>query len=89
MEEFDYTLEHRSGSRMKHVDALSRYPINVITRSGSAISTAIKNAQVNDEHLKTVRAVLETLPRFHHEKRRFIQNAQWSRAINYTEKDAI
>lgn len=59
LEEFDYTLEHRSGSRMKHVDALSRYPINVITRSGTSISTAIKNAQQTDEHLKTVRAVLE------------------------------
>lgn len=62
LEEFDYTLEHRSGSRMKHVDALSRYPVNVITRSGTAISTSIKNAQVNDEHLKTVRAVLEKGP---------------------------
>lgn len=62
LEEFDYILEHRSGSRMRHVDALSRYPINVITRSGTAISTAIKNAQVNDDHLKTVRAVLANGP---------------------------
>ncbi|GFT98943.1 transposon Ty3-I Gag-Pol polyprotein [Trichonephila clavipes] len=26
LEEFDYEIEHRAGSRMKHVDALSRYP---------------------------------------------------------------
>lgn len=62
LEEFEYMLEHRSGSRMKHVDALSRYPINVITRSGTAISTTIKNAQMTDKHLKTVRAVLEKGP---------------------------
>ncbi|GFY20752.1 hypothetical protein TNCV_1119861 [Trichonephila clavipes] len=27
LEEFDYEIEHRAGSRMKHVDALSRYPL--------------------------------------------------------------
>ncbi|GFX68385.1 retrovirus-related Pol polyprotein from transposon 297 [Trichonephila clavipes] len=27
LEEFDYEIEHRAGSRMKHVDALSRYPV--------------------------------------------------------------
>ncbi|GFV99425.1 retrovirus-related Pol polyprotein from transposon 17.6 [Trichonephila clavipes] len=27
LEEFDYEIEHRTGSRMKHVDALSRYPV--------------------------------------------------------------
>ncbi|GFV43592.1 retrovirus-related Pol polyprotein from transposon 17.6 [Trichonephila clavipes] len=27
LEEFDYEIEHRAGSRMKHVDALGRYPV--------------------------------------------------------------
>ena len=27
LEEFDYEIEHRRGERMKHVDALSRYPV--------------------------------------------------------------
>ncbi|GFS93599.1 transposon Tf2-6 polyprotein [Trichonephila clavipes] len=27
LEEFDYEIEHRAGSHMKHVDALSRYPV--------------------------------------------------------------
>ncbi|GFV49636.1 transposon Tf2-9 polyprotein [Trichonephila clavipes] len=27
LEEFDFEIEHRAGSRMKHVDALSRYPV--------------------------------------------------------------
>ncbi|GFS88226.1 hypothetical protein TNCV_3149861 [Trichonephila clavipes] len=29
LEEFDYEIEHRAGSRMKHVDALSRYPVRM------------------------------------------------------------
>ncbi|GFU00489.1 retrovirus-related Pol polyprotein from transposon 17.6 [Trichonephila clavipes] len=32
LEEFDYEIEHRAGSRMKHVDALSRYPIMMLIR---------------------------------------------------------
>jgi len=28
IEEFDAVIEHRAGSRMKHVDTLSRYPID-------------------------------------------------------------
>ncbi|GFW53318.1 retrovirus-related Pol polyprotein from transposon 17.6 [Trichonephila clavipes] len=35
LEEFDYEIEHRDGSRMKHVDALSRYPVMI----HSSIST--------------------------------------------------
>ncbi|GFU21252.1 hypothetical protein TNCV_9131 [Trichonephila clavipes] len=30
LEEFDYEIEHRAGSRMKHVDALSRYPVMMV-----------------------------------------------------------
>ncbi|GFT78463.1 retrovirus-related Pol polyprotein from transposon 17.6 [Trichonephila clavipes] len=29
LEEFDYEIEYRAGSRMKHVDALSRYPVMI------------------------------------------------------------
>ncbi|GFU76382.1 retrovirus-related Pol polyprotein from transposon 17.6 [Trichonephila clavipes] len=32
LEEFDYEIEHRAGSRMKHVDALSRYPVMMCPR---------------------------------------------------------
>ncbi|GFX00525.1 retrovirus-related Pol polyprotein from transposon 17.6 [Trichonephila clavipes] len=32
LEEFDYEIEHRAGSRMKHVDALSRYPVMMLIR---------------------------------------------------------
>ncbi|GFU72445.1 hypothetical protein TNCV_3171651 [Trichonephila clavipes] len=30
LEEFDYEIEHRAGSCMKHVDALSRYPVMMV-----------------------------------------------------------
>ncbi|GFX14333.1 hypothetical protein TNCV_1768271 [Trichonephila clavipes] len=29
LEEFDYEIEHRAGSRVKHVDGLSRYPVMI------------------------------------------------------------
>ncbi|GFS87635.1 transposon Tf2-11 polyprotein [Trichonephila clavipes] len=32
LEEFDYEIEHRAGSRMKHVDALSRYPVMMLSQ---------------------------------------------------------
>lgn len=30
LEDYDYTIEHRPGVRMKHVDALSRFPVMII-----------------------------------------------------------
>ncbi|GFW38431.1 transposable element Tcb2 transposase [Trichonephila clavipes] len=39
LEEFNYEIEHRAGSRMKHVDALSRYPVMMTARGGRVRST--------------------------------------------------
>ncbi|GFV00873.1 retrovirus-related Pol polyprotein from transposon 412 [Trichonephila clavipes] len=39
LEEFDYEIEHRAGSRMKHVDALSRYPVMIKTWAPESIGT--------------------------------------------------
>ncbi|GFU30159.1 hypothetical protein TNCV_603851 [Trichonephila clavipes] len=39
LEEFDYEIEHRAGSRMKHVDALSRYPTYHVDFIGPLPST--------------------------------------------------
>ncbi|GFX96524.1 hypothetical protein TNCV_1441981 [Trichonephila clavipes] len=45
LEEFDYEIEHRAGSRMKHVDALRRYPVmiegflNPISKGSIPLST--------------------------------------------------
>lgn len=40
LEEFNYEVEHRNSRRMKHVDALSRFPIMTVE---DTISTLIRN----------------------------------------------
>lgn len=62
LEEFDYTLQHRSSHRMKHVDALSRNPINVITRSTTTLASTKNNTQLNDTNLKLIREILANGP---------------------------
>lgn len=58
IEEFNVTVEHRIGSRTKHVNALSRYPIsnedNIIIR--------ITNAQKNDPELRAIIEILKEKP---------------------------
>lgn len=41
LQEYKYTVEHRSGIRMKHVDALSRSPVMLIRQDN--ISTGLKD----------------------------------------------
>ncbi|GFY33849.1 retrovirus-related Pol polyprotein from transposon 17.6 [Trichonephila clavipes] len=43
LEEFDYEIEHRAGSRMKHVDALSRYPVMMVCND--TLTSKLKKAQ--------------------------------------------
>lgn len=60
LQEYNYEIEHRSGSRLKHVDCLSRYPqVLVVT---SEISARMKNAQQRDDHMKAIFEVLQTKP---------------------------
>lgn len=60
LEEFDYDIEHRSASRMKHVDSLSRHPVMTITAVG--VVERIKNAQDTDEWLKPIKQTLKEKP---------------------------
>ncbi|GFV51311.1 retrovirus-related Pol polyprotein from transposon 17.6 [Trichonephila clavipes] len=46
LEEFDYEIEHRAGSRMKHVDALSRYPRN------DAFTSKLFNDYCDEENIQ-------------------------------------
>ncbi|GFS77486.1 retrovirus-related Pol polyprotein from transposon 17.6 [Trichonephila clavipes] len=62
LEEFDYEIEHRAGSRMKHVDALSRYPvmmqktfgnpIRIISDRGSAFTSKLFNDYCDEENIQ-------------------------------------
>ena len=68
LETFKYTIEHRSGSRIKHVDALSRYPIMCTVLQD--IIPRIKKAQGEDNKIKLILDILKENPYQHY----FIQN---------------
>lgn len=57
LEEYDVTVEHRAGTRMQHVDALSRYPVMCIDVDG--IIPKIKKAQENDHEIKLIMEILK------------------------------
>lgn len=61
LEEYDYTIEHRPGTRLKHADALSRQPatnVNVLTNTAACLG----KAQDEDLKLKLLKKVLESEP---------------------------
>lgn len=57
LEEYNYTLEHRPGVRMKHVDALSRSPAVYLLQSN--VIEQVKANQRNDQRLQAVMKILE------------------------------
>ncbi|GFU79154.1 uncharacterized protein TNCV_2136771 [Trichonephila clavipes] len=60
LEEFDYEVCHRTGRQMKHVDALSRYPIMMI--SSHDIAQKIKEAQNKDEFISPLKSAIKITP---------------------------
>lgn len=57
LQEYDYSIEHRAGTSMRHVDALSRNPyIGVMINS---IHNQIREAQEQDEGLKAIKELLK------------------------------
>lgn len=61
LQEYDYTVEHRSGTKMKHVDALSRNPhVGITTRA--SLKEQIKRAQQTDEGLKAIFEIIKEKP---------------------------
>ncbi|GFT33556.1 transposon Tf2-6 polyprotein [Trichonephila clavipes] len=57
LEEFDNIIIHCPGQRMKHVDALSRYPVMVMS---DTLTLRLKNAQSEDEGIVTLKALLDS-----------------------------
>ncbi|GFV71844.1 hypothetical protein TNCV_2457791 [Trichonephila clavipes] len=57
LKEFDYEIEHRAGSRMKHVDALSRYPVMIVCND--RLTSKLKKAQEEDDNIQTLKSLLE------------------------------
>ncbi|GFX05736.1 retrovirus-related Pol polyprotein from transposon 412 [Trichonephila clavipes] len=60
LEEFDYEVCHRPGRQMKHVDALSRYHIMMI--SSHDITQKIKDAQNKDEFISQLKSAIKITP---------------------------
>lgn len=55
LEEFSYTIEHRPGNSMRHVDALSRNPcVLAICESNDSVTMRLSRAQRDDEYLKLI-----------------------------------
>ncbi|GFS64484.1 retrovirus-related Pol polyprotein from transposon 17.6 [Trichonephila clavipes] len=57
LEEFDYEIEHRAGSRMKHVDALRRYTGMMVCND--TLTSKLKKAQEEDDNIQTLKSLLE------------------------------
>ncbi|GIX81280.1 reverse transcriptase [Caerostris darwini] len=58
LEEFDYEITHRPGDRMKHVDALSRYPVMMIV--DDTIKARLKKAQLEDKNICSLKQLLNS-----------------------------
>lgn len=58
LEDYNYTIEHRTGAKMAHVDALSRYPTMLITTD--SLTLQIQNAQSHDPNIQAIKEVLKT-----------------------------
>jgi transposase InsO family protein len=57
LEQYDYTVEHRAGTRMMHVDALSRNPCSLIVHD--PLLDRVNRAQNKDEGIKAIKMILE------------------------------
>jgi len=60
LEDFKYTIEHRAGTSMRHVDALSRYPVMLVATD--EIIFKIKKAQHDDSRIMPIIKILKSQP---------------------------
>ena len=61
LEEFDYTVEHRRGSRMQHVDALSPSP-TVMMALKDDLLVRLRKVQKEDERINAIGELLRSGP---------------------------
>ncbi|GFT61874.1 transposon Tf2-9 polyprotein [Trichonephila clavipes] len=60
LQEFNYTIEHRTGSKMAHLDALSRPPHCMLIQN--SVHLQFLKAQQADDQITTIKTLLETTP---------------------------
>lgn len=61
LQDFTFEVEHRSGTRLRHVDCLSRYPLQVMVVS-SEVTARIRSNQQKDEMIKVISEILVNKP---------------------------
>ena len=62
LEEYQYTIEHRAGTRMRHVGALSRYPsfqVLVVSEELDTVWERIKRCQEMDKELTRLKVKVQ------------------------------
>ncbi|GFT00864.1 hypothetical protein TNCV_4053251 [Trichonephila clavipes] len=93
LEEFDYEIEHRAGIRMKHVDALSRYPCDEKQESKELFErNGILYKYLNGRELiVTPKAMQAELIKLIHENGHFslIRKLAKGRVLNPISKESI
>lgn len=63
LEEYNYLIDHRKATRIKHVDALSRYPImNVVAETKSSTLPRLKSEQAKDDTTAAIKEILRDKP---------------------------
>ncbi|GFY25040.1 retrovirus-related Pol polyprotein from transposon 17.6 [Trichonephila clavipes] len=60
VQEFNYTIEHRTGSKMAHVDALSRYPHCMLIQN--SVHLQFHKGQQAYDQITAIKTLLETTP---------------------------
>lgn len=61
LEEFQYSIEHRPGKLMTHVDALSRNPLPaclIIAETDEGLTPRLKKAQAEDDNVRRLRDLI-------------------------------
>ena len=61
MQDFTFTVEHRSGNRLKVADGLSRNPVDVMMVHAD-LSVRLQKAQLADEGIQAIALILSTGP---------------------------
>ncbi|UYV81442.1 hypothetical protein LAZ67_20001196 [Cordylochernes scorpioides] len=73
LEEYNYTIEHRPGSGMKHVDALSRNPVSMMIQTDTLVEK-IRNAQGRDPLIKALLVIVKEKQVYDARFKKYIQN---------------
>lgn len=58
--DFDNIIKHRCGASMRHVNALSRNSVLMVTQDG--VTLKIIQAQETDEHRKAIKEIFKVKP---------------------------